>query len=313
VCRSLWASSFLEIGFVKSTCCDDEEEKQYYPRSMIIQISGRVRQLYPRQRSWPILRWENIVDLHSIKDTHPYEWAFSCQWETFPDYIYGGVIKSLDIPFERIECFWVFGEEIDCPQYQNVVMRRILEGVVDHAKALENDKAKVNVGDFFHWKYLYGISPEKLEAFFNGDYEGKMLSFIVDILVWDAVVARGEQWLEIVKYAIYGSTCLNMILAKSIHEKSVSQLPKDTLPPWHVTNHHKYLRKESEIEGLHSPSRGNNEQLWIGIGELANKLPESSVLAAKTALLACNGNVEEAVKVLSVGFNIRSAKRKRTT
>jgi translation elongation factor EF-Ts len=53
--------------------------------------------------------------------------------------------------------------------------------------------------------------------------------------------------------------------------------------------------------------------LWIGIGELANKLPESSVLAAKTALLACNGNVEEAVKVLSVGFNIRSAKRKRTT
>ena len=307
MCRSLWASGFLEI------CCDDEEEKQYYLRSMMIQISGRVRQLCPGQRSWPILRWEDIVDLHSIKDTHPYEWTFSCQWEDFPDYVYGGVIKSFDTLGERIECFWVFGEEIDCPQYQNVVMRRILEGAADHAKALEKDKAKVDVGTFFHQKYLYGISPEKLEAFFKGDYEGKLLSFIVDILVWDALVARGEQWLKIIKYAIYGSTCLNMILAKSIHEKSVSQIPQDTQPPWHVTNHHKYLRKESEIGGFHSPSRGNNGQSWVDIAELANKLPETSVLAAKTALLACNGNVEEAVKVLSAGVDIRSAKRKRKT
>ena len=80
-----------------------------------------------------------------------------------------------------------------------------------------------------HLSYLDRIVAQR-ETF----SDNKLLSYIIDKLVWDALHG-GSTWLGVV----HRGTCIANMVAKACFD--AAKKPRPRFPPWHIFSHGKYL------------------------------------------------------------------------
>jgi hypothetical protein len=132
---------------------------------------------------------------------------------------------------------WTMGLALECPKYQNVAIQELFERDSEDEAELKCDGMKKSEMFSFiaskHLSYLDGIGA-KHKA--NGTFhDNKLLSYIIDKLVWDAMKG-GFTWLNVV----HKGTCLANIVARACFDAAKKPRPPK-FAPWHIFNHQKYL------------------------------------------------------------------------
>jgi hypothetical protein len=216
---------------------DDEDHEDhsivFVPKDLICSQSGLFKRLVPTDRSWPIMEWDVIVDNSGCSDL----WS---EIDNFLQFLYGGTKKR-----DSCECscgddyitMWVLGSALECPKYQHLAMEQIFKRDNKEEAQSKSDDVEMSV-DFGD------IASEDLGALdrigakhkLNGTfYKNKLLSYIIDKLVWDAMHG-GFTWLNVV----HRGTCLANMVARACFDAAKKPRPPK-FAPWHIFNQHKYL------------------------------------------------------------------------
>jgi hypothetical protein len=241
---------------------DDEVHEDhsmvFVPKDLICSQSGRIRRLVATARSWPILEWNVIVDNSESSDL----WS---EVDKFLQFLYGGTKKR-----DSCECgcsddsitVWVMGLALECPKYQHVAMEQLFKRDSKEEAELKSDGLETSeiFGNIAseHLGALDGIGAKhKLNGTF---YKNKLLSYIIDKLVWDAMHG-GFTWLNVV----HRGTCLANMVARACFDAAKKPRPPK-FAPWHIFNQHKYL-----LNVDHVPFKAMENQESTATGEKSKK------------------------------------------
>lgn len=231
----LWASGTILVRNQDEE--DPDKINVFIPRNLICSISGRVRDIVPTARSWPVIEWKTIANGGWRNRIEMDVWPWMPE---FIKFLHTGARVFDDHEDAYYTGEWCLGAVLDCPEYQNAIMKEMLrsETLVETDMVGmgedENELLRMFVDTYAHHLPRIGVT-----SIGNGklDRSNKLAAYIIDLMVWEGI-RGGFHWLTVV----HKGGCVANILARAQVDAAKKSAPR--FPPWHVFNRHKYLMDE---------------------------------------------------------------------